>query len=466
MIRLPPLIHYCIILFIFGLWGWGCILLDATDSRSSKKRDDKKRDDTQPPDTHTPFSQPLKTCASPGSHPSQFDPSHPFSTLNPNIPLLAQIVQTDYLINPRDFEKSDDVTHLVKILNRPEFILNFYRTAGAVYADLSKFYEEVQGNSDVAHDFMVIVGELTNASLEAPLSVTDIVVAICRYLRPVFKTPSDPFDEMAFYFHKMNQSENRQWLGLMTRFFQSFTLREMNTVQDFIKMMSSAKLTSPPRKSETGPSSVKENSSSNYDFNSKKSKLKHLPKRRNQRPIVGEIDISMTGLESHSKRIHVVLANLLAKAIVLMQIFVTDPTAVPRTLNILCHLWETHLTRMAAREGFPEGEIDIIWKSHVLYRKLTLNFTFEDWSPDKITPEIISSLQSAAEEERIFRENRTAAYHKYMADIEREKFREKVKWTAITGISIGSLAAAVIYFYWRYRKAHSTKDDGDNNDGD
>lgn len=370
----------------------------------------------------------------------------PFARLDPNLPLMTQIIQKDFLVHPEDFEKNEDVKYIMRAMHRPLIIEKFYNSAARVYEDLPKMYREIQEGEETARGFLDIMKRLTQASLHEPLNITNIVYAFTRHLRPLFETASPPIEELDRLLLIMENSREGLDVSIMTRFFRCFTLREITTLQDFIKLMSLASLTSEATK-ET-------------------SDLDLLPDRKNplfsrvqQRKFTGKLDIRRTGMSLYGERARLIIANAVAKMIILMDLFVNDPTIAMRAIEIFRHLWELHLRRMSAREGIPDGEFDPVWFNPVLYRKLPINFSFDDWSPGSISPEAMTALSNAAEQERRQRERQIAIYKQRAIDQKNSQMYQKISWVALTVIALAVLAFTAFYLY---RTNHKRLVDGEN----
>lgn len=389
-----------------------------------------------------PSKQPPPKQSKPRAAPPSDPVLDPFAMLNPNLPLMTQIIQKDFLVQPEDFD-NQNVKYLTGQLNRAQSVELYYRSAEAIYDGLGPVYEEMQASKEISSIFLDIMQRLTRASMNEPLTITNIVYAVCRHLRPLFKTVIEPIEEINRILYYMEKTDKGRPVGVMIRFFQVFTLREMNVIQDFIKMMSLAVLRS--------------------DLNSTDSAgVKPLAIRTSQKQRnipMGYLDIRPTGALTHGKRARLTVSNALAKMLVLMDLFVSDPSVLPRTIEVFRHLWEIHLTRMSAKEGIPEGECDPVWYNPILYRKMPINFKFEDWSPGLIPPDHMASLVEAAQEERRQSQAFIISYRNRLAEQEKLNFVKKVSWIVFIVFFGISVIAAAIYSYFRRKSLVKTGDD-------
>lgn len=354
----------------------------------------------------------------------------------PPLRSTAQMTQMDFLVTPDDFVKDEDVCYLVKQLHRPQSIQKFYLSAAQIYDDLAVVYREIQADAKIAKQFLTIMKKLATASLNEPLTVTNLMFAAAKHLRPLFTHKSPPIEEIFATISELEQDESRKMIRLMTVFFTSFTLREVDQLQNFINLVSLAtlaadrKAASPAVKTTARPSAAAVSKSVSF-------------MRSSRKPTDGQLDISGTPLEEYAERIRITISNGLAKMLILLDLFVTDPTVANRSINLNSRLCNLHLRRLALREKVPFEELDAKWFDPVLYRKLAINFSFDDWSPKSVSEEAMALLKGAAE--AADKQNKTA-----MAMRSSSKPFSRNFW--ITGILILFLAIITgVYFYLKHR---------------
>lgn len=341
---------------------------------------------------------------------------------------VAPIAQMDFLVTPDDFNRDEDVNYLVNLLHRPQSIEKFYRSAAQIYDDLAVAYQEIQAGAKVAEQFLDIMKRLTAASLNEPLTVTNLIFAASKHLRPLFIHKSPPIEEMYATISKLELDKSRKMIWLMTQFFLSFTLREVPQIQDFIRLASLATLNT--EQPET-PAPLKPVKKSTVKTTAIKTKT-------------GKLDISRTSLDSYAERIRITISNALAKMIILLDLFVTDPTVITRSINLINRLWTLHLRRLAQRENIPFEELDDKWKDPILYRKSAINFSFDDWSPDSVSAESMAALRKAAE--TADRRDKAFLAHRKSSNV-----LPRAIWGTLSLLFI-SCSIAFVYFYLKRRQ--------------
>lgn len=316
----------------------------------------------------------------------------PTGPISPNtFSFPTPITQMDFLVTPDDFDKDEDVCYLVKQLHRPQSIEKFYLTAAQIYADLPAMYQEIQTNLETAKQFLSIMQRLTAASLTEPLTVTNLIFAAAKHLRPIFTThKSQPLEEIFATISELEKDTSHKMIRLMTNFFTSFTLREVSQLQDLINLVSLATIN-------TNSDEIIDNEVNNGStLKNKKNYNKKNTSINNKKPKSGKLDISRTPLEPFAERIRITIANAIAKMLILLDLFVTDESVAKRSLNLIRRLWNLHLRRLAIRENVPFEELDIKWYDPILYRKAAINFSFDDWGPNSVSPEAMAALRNAA----------------------------------------------------------------------
>jgi hypothetical protein len=344
---------------------------------------------------------------------------------------VTPIAQMDFLVTPDDFKHDEDVAYILNQLHRPQTVEKFYLSAAQLYDDLAVAYREIQADANVAKQFLNIMKRLTTASLKEPLTVTNLIFAASKHLRPLFSHKSLPIEDIYLNISDLERDRSRKLIWIMTQFFLSFTLREVNQIQDFIRLVSLATLSSEQQPQPQTPVAPKPVNKSTGKTTVVKAKT-------------GELDISRTSLESYSERIRITISNALAKMIILLDLFVTDPTVVNRSIKLVNHLWSLHLRRLAKRENVPFEELDDKWKDPILYRKSAIHFTFQDWDPDSFSAETMAELRRAAESEE-FMDNAV------LAQQASSRFFYRAFWITTTMILLLSTCTAV-YFYLKRRQ--------------
>lgn len=349
-----------------------------------------------------------------------------FFQFSPNLPFMRQITQINFLVIPDDFQKDINVNYLVDQLHRPVYIEKFYKSAATIYEALPRFYEELQGDEILARNFLEIMIRLMKASLDEPLSVTNIVFAICKHLRPLFKTNAKPFEDMAEYLAQMEKSPNRRDIFVMTNFFRCFTIREMNKLQNFITVMSTANLVSSTRKRIVRKKGV-----------SLKNKT---------------LDLSETGLEDKANLIRLTLSNAFARMLILIEVFNSDDSVINRTVDIVNNLWSRHLNRMCNQKGCPLEELDPLWREPAVYHKLPINFSFDDWA-ENITQEEMKSLKAATEQESLFLKELTEKKSQQLSQLQQSQLYKKIAWIVLTVASIIVILLVAYVFFWKRKES-------------
>lgn len=374
--------------------------------------------------------------------------SSPTAASKPRLVSIPQRTHahSDFLVTPNDFKFDEDVCYLLEQLHRPQAVEKFYRSAAQIYADMPVMYGEIQGDAELAVKFLDIMKRLAAASLNGPLTVTNFIFAFGKHLRPLFKTRSEPIEKIAQTLVNLEKDPQRTMIIVMTTFFYSYTLRELSQLVNFIELMSLATLTAT---SQLSPRGSRLNTTSTNTTDTNITSTNNTNTNNTSSNNKNTLDISKTSLAPFAERIRVVLANATAKMLILLDIFVNDPSVPPRSEKLIQRLWRLHLNRLAQREGVAIEELDEKWLDPAGYRKLPINFSFEDWAPEAVSAESMVALKDAAVMAQLADDaalaNRLAASQNH----------SKFYWTPVITITF-ILAFTVILFYIR-RLRHQRK---------
>lgn len=353
---------------------WVLIWPDLVSCRKSEKKDSAVSGNG----TKSKFKIKRRNVSSSSQDKSKSNPK-PQEPHSPTSPSQSPLIQEDFLVTPADFEKDEDVCYLVKQLHRPQVIEKFYTSAQLLYSHLPNLYAELQtADYKVAERFLVIIKKLATASLKEPLTVTNLIFAFGKHIYPLFKFQSEPLLQLVDTLKKLDtgQDRERRLIFLMTQFFENFTLPEVTKIQDFIKLMSLSTII---------PKQGNENIINTHSTTT--------------HPTIQFLDISKTSLESYAERIRLTLTNAISKMIILLDIFLTDPSVATRSKNLVKKLWDLHLHRLALREDILFDDLDLKWLDQALYRKAVVHFSFEDWSPEGMSDRAMEDLRAAARAE-------------------------------------------------------------------
>ena len=326
----------------------------------------------------------------------------PKSNSKPQKSNSSPLIQEDFLVTPADFEKDEDVCYLVKQLHRPQVIEKFYTSAQLLHSHLPHLYAELQtADQKVAERFLVIMKKLATASLKEPLTVTNLIFAFGKHIYPLFKFRSEPLVGLVDTLKKLDtgQDRERRLIFLMTQFFENFTLPEVTKIQDFIKLMSLSTMTKDENENESNTHSITTHPKTHHTTQqSTTNSTTQSATIINSSPIQF-LDISKTSLEFYAERIRLTLTNAISKMIILLDLFLTDPSVANRSKNLVKKLWDLHLHRLALREDTPFEDLDLKWLDQALYRKAVVHFSFEDWSPEGMSERAMEDLRAAARAE-------------------------------------------------------------------
>lgn len=371
--------------------------------------------------------------------------------LDPNQPLMTQLVQEDFLVTPDDFSKDPDVTYVLGQLHRKQTVEMFYRNAQTVYNDLESFYKEIESDQKIAEKFHEFMKTMSAASLSRPLTVTNLILGITRHFRPIFKTKSRPIEELAKLTAFLDNEPEKKMIKLMTRFFDVYTIREMDQIQNLINLASYAGVDSITAKKEEALKMAEMEA-----FAPPKSKkLKSPKKRREQQPDeemswVGCENVFETFLKPYSERFRITIANAVTKMLILLDLFVHDPTMANRSLQLYMKLWFVHAKRLAVREKVDVSDLDARWINPALYRKFPISFLYDDWKPDILTPEAMEELRKAAAKEA---QSDLAFMAEKQAQISRAKLFSNLLWIGGTFTLVASILSLIFFIYRKHKEA-------------
>ena len=377
--------------------------------------------------------------------------------LDPNQPLMTQLIQEDFLVTPEDFSKDPDVTYVLNQLHRHQTLEKFYRTAQTVYNDLESFYGELEGDHEIATKFHEFMKKMTAASLSKPLSVTNLILGITRHFRPLFKTKSLPIEELALLMAQLEKDPNRKMIRLMTRFFEIYTIREMEQLQNLINLTSYAGVDPFTARNEEllkRTEAQAQAATTTSKMKSKQRKSSKKGKTTDEDPASNTSNINEnffeTFLKSYSERFRITVANAVTKMLILLDLFVNDPSMAGRSVQLYMKLWLVHAKRLAAREKVDVDDLDVRWINPSLYRKFPISFLYDDWKPDILTPEAMEELRQAAEDEA--RSDKEVLAQR-LAKVSKAKFYSNLTWIGGILITVATIISFIIFVLFKYRKS-------------
>lgn len=318
----------------------------------------------------------------------------------------------DFLVGPDDFVRDVNVNYLIRKLHHPEVIEKFYLSAQEIYRELPLMYREMQGSHEISTKFMDFMEGLKDASFKMPLTTTNLIFAMGKHILPLFKRQPQPLVDIAEDLAFLEESD--VLTGLMSFFFIHYTVREVDQIQDLIICACLAQVRDPT------------------DEKSKALIAKY-----------GHLDIAPTSLKNYSEKIRITLANCFSKIVILLDLFLTDLSAASRGYTLVNTLWGLHTSRLAKQAGVAIKDLDPYVMDPRYYRKLAINFSFEDWNPDRITPKTMKELRKAVIESQKAQDALVAAQ-------ERKELIKTIKTYSM--ILAGPLALLLIFAIVMIRK--------------
>lgn len=296
-----------------------------------------------------------------------------------------------FLLTAEDYERDPDVAHLMSQMHEPAAIARFYRTAAQVYRDLPLFHRELQENAETAERFLKQLMILATGAVYSPLTVTQILFAGTKRLMPLFRVKSEPLERLCTIAHELEREDNQNMVQLLTTFFESFTLREVASIDQFIELMSQARVVRSTVRAKRGKRSRRSNSGSVRDRESRRANGHDTPPSPTRC-----LDLSRTALLTCPERVRVTLANVIAKMDLLLNMFVSDESVAFHSQRLIRRLWNLHVHRLQARMQLSTEEIQRDWMNINDYYKTPINFGFADWSPNMPPPVTTPHVNSAA----------------------------------------------------------------------
>ena len=399
--------------------------------------------------------------------------------LDPNQPLMAQLIQEDYLVTPEDFSEDPDVKYVLEQLHRNQTVEKYYRTAQTIYTDLKSFYGEIEGDPTIATKFHEFMKKMTAASLSKPLSITNFILGIARHFRPLFKTKSYPIEELARIVAHLEKDPNKKIIRLMTGFFDVYTIRELDHIQNLISLASysgvdpfTARNQAQIKDAELQAAAMAQ-ASANPDRkgkgikSTKKRKKKNLQKKQQQADdddaastsSFSNENVFETFLKPHSERFRITIANAITKMYILLDLFVNDSSMPSRSIQLYIKLRLVHARRLAAREKVDVNDLDVRWLNPSLYRKLPINFLFDDWKPDILTPEVMEELRRAAADE--MRSDKEAMAQR-LAQVSQAALHTnlmRIGWIFMLAATFVSVTGFIFFKYRRIAQAKAAGDE-------
>jgi hypothetical protein len=265
-----------------------------------------------------------------------------------------------FMSKPEDFENDPDVCFMAVKLHSPDTVESYYHTAAQTYMDLKQICHEIAHNRAKSVKWLEINRLLFEASFAAPLTVANMFFLVAKHLQPLLKYHSRVLDRISERILKLEETET-ETIATINRFFRHFSLPEMQFLELLCNLMSRAQVL-------------------------KKAADSHSPSQR------GFLDLSRTNLIKSQERIFLTLSNALAKADMLLTLFLTEPTAAERSLNLVQKLWHVHWRRWQLQNSRPVPTESFHFDTQN-YQKEPIHFTFPDWNGDVDVEKEVALLQ-------------------------------------------------------------------------
>ena len=268
-----------------------------------------------------------------------------------------------FLSTPADFENDPDVCFMVMKLHTPATVETFYQTAAQTYTDLKHIFAEFARDREKAKELLKINDKIVEESFSYPLTVANVIFTAGKLIQPLLNYRSKVMDTLALQIRELEQSPSgTDTINTVVRFFRHFSLPEMQFIEILCNLMAQARLLKKP----------------------------------NSRGHI--IDLSGTGLDPrYEKRILLTLANAFAKMDMLLTLFLTEPSAAKRSLNLVRKLWYAHWARWQEQnpgQALPKPPLFYDAQS---YQKEPIYFTFPDWDEHVDVYREVSLLQMKRE---------------------------------------------------------------------
>ena len=260
-----------------------------------------------------------------------------------------------FMSTAEDFENDPDVCFMAVKLHTPATVELYYQTAAQTFTDLQQIFAEFAKDREKAAKFLEINQKMFEASFAAPLTVANMIFTIGKQVQPLLEYRCSVIDSLAERTKQLEETGN-DTITTINRFFRHFALPEMQFIEILCNLMSQARL------------------------------LKKPDSRGNI------LDLKGTGLLRSEKRVLLTLANFIAKADLLLTLFLTEPTAAQRSLNLVRKLWHVHWRRWQLQTKQPFPSEPFYFDAHS-YQKEPIHFTFPDWSSEVDVEKEVALLQ-------------------------------------------------------------------------
>ncbi len=261
-----------------------------------------------------------------------------------------------FMSKPEDFENDPDVCFMAVKLHTPAIVEQYYRTAAQTFTDLKHIFKEFAQSREKASKLLEINTKLFEATFVVPLTTANLIFTVGIQLQPLLSYRCPVIDSLAERIKKLEKAGNGT-VATINRFFRHFALPEMHFIEILCNLISEAKLLKKP------------DSSGNF------------------------LDFSRTGLLRSKERILLALANTLAKMDMLLALFLTEPSAAERSLNLVKKLWHVHLRRWQLQPDQPPVPTEPSFFDAQSYQKEPIHFTFPDWDQHVDVEKEVALLQ-------------------------------------------------------------------------
>lgn len=286
-----------------------------------------------------------------------------------------------YQVSPEDFERLPSVLYLIRKFNQIDVVEQFYTMTTQFCHDIPLIYAEIQSDLVLAESILSTMKTLSESLSRKPLTLANIIFAVGKHIYPLLKYQSVPLKKLSDLIKLLeaNDEKNdqdsakdqdndkvkeRTMARIMGNFFRYFSLREIDEIERFIELFCRATI------NPAGPQ---------------------------------YIDISETSLAPYEVRIHSVLVNTFSKMILLLDLFMKDPLIADHSDKIVNHLRLVHLLRVSeSKNDIPIKELPLSYSNPLNYRKLNINFPFDDWTSESDAKQKMElfRLASAARKEK------------------------------------------------------------------